>query len=195
MATPSKQRHQDVIASLPRLPRARVAGMVVSQLDEVPPSSASKITDSAERARNSSALASDYSRRKHESVLPAIEQTPSRGPSKLWGRPPTSASSPISKEDVSMHCPDTAKPKPPKATIVLSQHPSKLWSSNTHGTPSKARTDESNECTVQKTPDKAICCTEILAKVWPAVAPTSLRGQEESIYASLGWDDDFDELS
>ena len=196
MATPSKQRHQDVFASVPRLPRGQVASRVVGQVDEVPPSSASKITDSAEKARNPSALTSDCPQQRYESILPAIEQTPSRGPSKLLGRPPTVGFSLIGNHDTSVDYPETdeAGSKPQKAAVEMFS--SKSCSSDTPGTPSKARTVESNQATVQATPDKVIDSADS-SKVLPAIAlaPTTLRAPGESIYASLGWDDDFDELS
>lgn len=88
MATPSNNRHKDVYGGLPPVPRQNVAPL--PDLEEVPPSSISCVPSSSRKAQRSPFLAPDSTGKIGGSALPVAE-TPTRGPSKLWGRPPISS--------------------------------------------------------------------------------------------------------
>jgi hypothetical protein len=82
-ATPSKNRQKDIGGGLPRLP---ASSTTIPQADpeEIPPSSGLRAPDSLIKVRNTLVPASDdYPRIMQRSVLPSLEQTPTRGSSKL----------------------------------------------------------------------------------------------------------------
>lgn len=166
------------------------------ELEEVPPSSISCVPSSSMKARRSSFLAPDSIRKTGSSALP-ITETPTKGPSKLWGRPPISTTAVESVADVSDPPPLSAASKPPKASnsLFTSTH----WPLQVHETPSKLRStyrvEQSEDATINATPVKAPSAAKKHAETPPkAVLSPLSQGKEQSIYTALGWDDDVDEL-
>ena len=166
------------------------------ELEEVPPSSISCVPSSSRKARESPFLAPDSTRKTGSSALP-IAETPTRGPSKLWGRPPISTAAVESGGDMSRLPPLSAASKPPKVSNDLSTFTQ--WPLQIHKTPSKFpypdRAEQSVHAAINATPVKVPPVANKLADKSPkAVLSPSSQGKEESIYAALGWDDDIDEL-
>ena len=194
MATPSNNRRKDVYGGLPRLPQQSIASL--PELEEVPPSSISCVPSSSRKAQRSPFLAPDSTRKTDGSALPIVE-TPTRGPSKLWGRPPISTAAIESVADITHPPPLPATSKLPKASNDLCT--STRWSLQGYKTPSKFRCsyeversrDTSIHATLVKAPSAANEHSENSTK---AVLSPVLQEEEESIYAALGWDDEVDEL-
>lgn len=198
MATPSKSRHHDVLADDLRFSR-RMPASAATIMDEVPPSSVSRISDSARKAHGSSSFGKDGTRRIGSNVLPTIEQTPTRGPTKLLGRPMSNSTTVTAGEDWGHLTPRATELKPPDAnpaSFLSYSLPS--WPSKVQETPSKGRTADDNvgreKCKVGATPSKHFQATKDSTDTSAAAAVSSSQEQETSIYASLGWDDDVDEL-
>ena len=82
MATPSKDRKRD-FTGLPRLPRQPMISH--TEVEEIPPSSVSKVSCSATKAGTSSVLRQS-SIQKPSASLSHVEQTPTKGPSKFFVR-------------------------------------------------------------------------------------------------------------
>lgn len=196
MATPSNNRHKDVYGGLTRFPRRSIASL--PELEEVPPSSISCVPSSSRKPRRSPFLAPDSTRKTDSSALalPVVE-TPTRGSSKLWGRPPISTAAIESVADLSQPPPLSAALNPPKASNGIFTSPQLPL--QVHETPSKFRcshqVERSEDASIRATPVKAPPLANEAADNSPkAVLSPSSQGKEESIYAALGWDDDVDEL-
>lgn len=193
VATPSNNRHKDVYGGLPRLPRQSIASL--PEVEEVPPSSISCVPSSSRKAQHSPFLAPDSTRKIGTGALP-ITETPTRGPSKLWGRPPVCTATMESAADRSQPPPLSAASKVPKASNDL--FTSTRWSLQGHKTPTKFRcsyqVERSGDTSIHATPVKAPSAenkpSENLTK---AVLSPLLQEKGESIYTALGWDD-VDEL-
>ena len=85
-ATPSRNRHRDVSSHLPLAPKE------VLSPEEILPSSVLRAPDSIIRALAPAELTSDeYPKTTERNVLPCVEQTPTRGSSKLTNPLPMSA--------------------------------------------------------------------------------------------------------
>lgn len=185
MATPSKNRQKDIFSGIPGLPRASQAAP--ADLEGNPSSSISRIPSSSVKVGGSSGPM----KRRTNHALPAIEQTPTRGPSKLIRRFPSSAAANEPVACISQ--PESSRLEPILAVYGFDQ-PSALppWHSGVQETPSKDRV--SNRPTspggqnIQATP-----VNETMAQDTPVRSLPSSHEKGESIYASLGWDD-VDEL-
>ncbi len=194
MATPSNKRHKDVYVGLPRVSRQSIASL--PELEEVPPSSVSCVPSSSKKVRGSPFLAPDSTGKSGSSAFP-IAETPTRGPSKLRGRPLISTTAMESVADVPHPPPPLAASKQPKASnsLLSSAH----WPLQVHETPSKIcstyQTEQSEDAIINATPVKAQPAAKKPTENSPqAVLSSLLQGVEESIYTALGWDDDVDEL-
>lgn len=193
MATPSNNRHKDVYGGLPRLPRQIIAPP--AEPEEVPPSSISCVPSSSGKAQRSPFLAPDSIGKTSCSALP-IAETPTRGPLKLCGHPPTSIRGMKFRADMSQPSPLSAASKTRKTTNNL--YTSTHWPLLVHETPSKFRyshqVEQPRDTTIDaisvKAPSAADRPRESSTK--PVESPLS-QDKEESIYAALGWDD-VDEL-
>jgi hypothetical protein len=195
MATPSKNRHCNVLADL-RFPRPHSASAATT-LDEVPPSSVSRITGSVIKAHGSSSFCQDGAPWIGSNVLPSVEQTPTRGPTKLLGRPMSSSTAKAAGEGQMSY---TRKLKSPEANPDLSLSFSlPPWPSKVQETPSKERTADHSfqqeKRRIEETPSKPSVTIQDSPKTSAAATFFSSQEQETSIYASLGWDDDADELA
>ena len=189
MATPSNNRHKDVYGGLPRLPRQIVAPP--TELEEVPPSSISCVPSSSGKTQRSPFLAPDSIGKTSCSALP-IAETPTRGPLKLCGRPPTSVTEMKFRADISQPSPLSAASKIRKTTnnLYTSTHLPLL----VHEMPSKFRyshhAEQPRDTTIDaisvKAPSTADRPRESSTK--HIGSPVS-QDNEESIYAALGWDD------
>ena len=176
MATPSNNRHKNVYGGLPSFPRQSIAS--VAELEEVPTSSISCVPSSSSKAPKPSFLAWDSTRKAGNGPLPFAE-TPTRGPSKLWGRDIESVA------DI---------PRPPPLSVARN-----TWPLHIHETPRKSlsshevqQSEDATTTTIDATPVKAQPAAERPAETSPKAVLS--QGKGESIYAALGWDDEIDEL-
>ena len=197
MATPSKNRRANII--LTGLSSSYQARKSAAEVNEVPPSSISKVSESIKKARGSSFSATEMSQQTYEGILRAHEQTPTRRPSKASSRPlgPSIGSE---KHDEFM-VPSSGRSDREPPNVVVGSSISRLLSSyypNIQKTPSKARLpcrSGEHEEIVQVTPNKIFLNTvELTAENATASVPSSDQ-PEQSIYAKLGWDDDIDDLA
>lgn len=194
MATPSNNRHKDVYGGLSRLPRqSRVS---LAELEEVPPSSISCVPSSSRKAQQSPVLAPDSTGKTGSSALP-IAETPTRGPSKLWDRPPSIAA--LESGAATIH---------PSLLSAVSRLPkvsddscnSAYRSLLVHETPPKFRfalqIEQPEVATTHATSAIApFAADKPSDSSTKAISSPLSQEKEESIYAALGWDDDVDELS
>ena len=195
MATPSKNRQWNPFSGLPRLPQPN-ASAPPEELEDIPPSSVSRVPSSTRRAP--STLVKGSTKRFGDRLLPSVEQTPTRGPSKFLGRPAASSAVMASTAEIPQSSPAGPELKPPNVPSGLSA--SSTWNTNIHETPAKYRTiyhvDQAEELDIEATPIKVPLNDKPLKDALQADPPSSQQQEPEiSIYASLGWDDDVDELS
>ena len=194
MATPSNTRHKDVYRGHPRSPRQTRAPS--SKLNGDPHLSTSNVPSSSRKAQQSSLLAPDSIKKTGSGALPPAE-TPTRGPSKTWGRFPTSVAAMESRANLSQPLSmSTALRKPISADDTFS---STSWPLQINETPSKLHHHSSQAEAFGST---AVHTTTIQARA-PADEPLEnsiktlssplSQKKQESIYAILGWDD-VDEL-
>lgn len=85
IATPSKNRQKDNFGSLPCLHRK--GGTTLAEVEEIPPSSISRIPSSTAKDRRHLAPDPREKEGPNSFGLPTIEQTPTKGPLKFYGRP------------------------------------------------------------------------------------------------------------
>ena len=192
MATPSRNRQKVIYSDLPRLPRSNAAGTSPFELEEIPPSSISRIPSSTAKVRGS---VKDGIRNNDEHFLPNIEQTPTRGPSKLTGRPKSSHAVMKSSSN-STQLPSFAATR---STPLIFSTKSDLSSlpSDAKETPSKAHynVDDLYNQESHTGPTEGL-----LSANWGTddtqrkCLPPPSEDEGTSIYATLGWDDDIDEL-
>ena len=191
MATPSNNRHKDVYGAITRQPIASLP-----ETEGVPSSSVSCVPSSSRKVPRSPFLAPDSTRKPGSRALPAAE-TPTRGTSKLWSRPPTSTAAMETAGHVSHHQSLSSEPEPLKGANGL--FTSTPWPLRIHETPPNScyasRGERSEEVAIDATPIKAPpAATKAMDNPPKAVLSPSSQGKEESIYATLGWDDDVDEI-
>lgn len=193
MATPSVNRRKDVYGGQPGLPRTIT---VTSEPDEIPVSSAIQAVSCTPKASDNS---TNFSGRH----LPAAhEETPTRGPLKLIksrsslslnrnqqqliGRPP---GTPLSARDV---VPSTAM----KDASNLRSFP--LFSPNSLRTPTRSQSHSSQRNNIpwgiDDTPIK-VPKGPLGSRQEKLMSPHAVNENSVSIYESLGWNDDIDELS
>lgn len=196
MATPSKNRYRNVLADDLRFPRPHSASAATT-LDEVPPSSVSRITDSVRKAHGSSSFCQDGAPRIGSNALPTVEQTPTRGPTKLLRLPMNSSTAEAAGEGQISYTRRLKSPEVnPDSSLSFSLPP---WPSKVQETPSKGRTAD-HSCQqgkrrIEETSSKPFMTIQDSPKTSAAPMFSSSQEQETSIYASLGWDDDADELA
>ena len=176
MATPSNTRHKDVYGGLPSFPRQTIAS--IAELEEVPASSISCVPSSSSKAPQSSFLAPDSTGKGGSGAL-SMAETPTRGPSKLWGREKGSVSD--------IH-------RLPPLSVAR-----KSWHLPVHETPPKSHSyemEQSEDAIIDATPVKAQPAAERPGETSPKAVSSPLSQEKgKSVYAALGWDDEFDELS
>ena len=198
MATPSKNRQRYPFGALPRFPRAD-ASAPPEELEDIPPSSVSRISSSTKRAPFT--LAKSSAQRSGNRFLPGIEQTPTRGLSKFSMLTNTSSAVITSVIEVPQLSPP--KPESEPASVsgeVLVSYRSYTSNTDVRETPTRGRTiyhvDRAEESGVEATPIKVQSNDKSLDNIQPADLPSSWEQEAgTSIYASLGWDDGIDELS
>ena len=201
-ATPSKNRQNQLLPGLPQLKRSNTVGGEV-QTDFIPPSSVSRIMNTSRKGRESVAEISSTHKGRRGS-LPTIEQTPSRGPSRIKDQSANQVASmmPI-VETIQMQCSAT----PSKATkfdpCLFVRAAVSSQSVEVKVTPSRSPTNDPpylcghdrNQDTLDEvlpsmnTPQK-----EHDARFAAKPSTPSLKERNASIYESLGWDD-IDDLS
>lgn len=184
MATPRGNKKRDVYRDLSSLPRSYQEAL--PEIEEVPQSSALKEISSTPRTRGSRA------RGRNLNVLPTVEQTPCRGPSKLVRCYPNVSSS--------LNGQNESGPAP--MAVLKEEYPVKL---TTTLIPDAANLETFSQTSpqiqgqgfsgqgIQETPVKGLKTAPVPAL---RASPSSIVGNEndECIYKSLGWDDEVDEL-
>lgn len=189
MATPSKNRQTDIFAGLPRLPRACQAAPPLQELEEVPPSSISRIPSSTFKAQGSSVSGHKTSRNKR-----LFAQTPTKCPSNFFEHQSSSVT--------------LNPPQPPYASQLNLGEPAEaslpsyalpVWYNTLHETPSGERVSyqsfNAEEPSVQATPSKSPPPSwEIAGTPLRSTPLKSSQDNEAAMYAKLGWDDDVDEF-
>ena len=188
MATPSNNRRKDIYGGLPRLPRQKTAP--VPEREEDPPSSISCVPSSSRKAQQSPFLAPDSTAKTGRSALP-IAETPTRGSSKLWGRPPPFAAAMESHADVHQPLPPSAASD--KSNAVNMSTP-RHWPLHVYETPSKFRRSkeakQAGGTAIDSMSDKAPSAPDKPSNFTTQPVPSlASLDTEESIYAALGWDD------
>lgn len=183
MATPRGNKKRDVYRDLSSLPHSYHEAL--PGLEEVPQSSALQEISSTPRTRGNRPGGRNLN------VLPTVEQTPCRGPSKLVRCYPNVPSSLIRQNESG---------PPPMA--VLKEYPVKLATTlipdaANLGTPSQTGAQiqgpGSSGQGIQETPVKGLKTARVAAL---RASPLSVVENEndECIYESLGWNDEVDEL-
>jgi len=195
MATPSKNRHKDVFGGLPRLPRSNAAAPPPI-LEDIPPSSISRVNDSARKPQgSSSALVKESLRKVYDKDLSNVDQTPTRGPSKFLGRPRTSSGIWPGAE-IAWPLISAAVLQPSESSVSHTEPP---WSSTADETPTKDRaigqSDRPEALGSEATPNKPSSIASRSEYSQNPTPPPQAQETTMSIYATLGWDDEIDELS
>ena len=200
-ATPSKNRQGNPFAPLPRFPPPNSTASV-EELEDVPPSSVTRIPSSTKRVPFTSGERT--TQRLSNRLLPSIEQTPTRGPSKSLHRAASSSAViTLAAENVqsSPVCPVS---KGPDMDRMLSASYEPLsWATDIHETPTKNRTtypfDRAEDPVIEATPVQILPTEKAYSAPLDdrqADVPSShSKEPQRSIYASLGWDDEVDELA
>ncbi|KAK0509818.1 hypothetical protein JMJ35_008212 [Cladonia borealis] len=188
-ATPRKNRKGNPFALLPQIPPLN-ATPSTEDLENVPPSSVTRIPSSTKRLPSTSV--DRTTQRLIDTLLPSIEQTPTRGPSKTLHRAASSSAVTTLAADIVQSSPVGPGLKRPDINRMLSASYEPLsWATDIHETPTKNRTtyllDRAEEPVIEATPIQNLSTHK-------APSPT-MDERQRSIYASLGWDDDVDELA
>ncbi|KAL9600116.1 MAG: hypothetical protein Q9219_003372 [cf. Caloplaca sp. 3 TL-2023] len=194
MATPSINRRKDVFGSLPIKPPQ--ATMVHDEVENIPTSSFTHVPASTMKNGTGHATRRDPDMIIQRSV-PTIEQTPTRGPEKYgWlnvGKRPKSGTDSVELTPSSITEANCSKPSPdvPKTAGYLKA---------IHATPSRQKSARSlnglpANFSGEGTPIKQL--RSVSANVSRAscnIVSSPASEGERSIYKTLGWDDDVDEL-
>lgn len=202
MATPSKNRRHHVFPDLPQIarPNSAFAAVAAADLEDVPSSNVPQISDSTQKTKQSSTIWKDWAPRSsnNNSGGLTVEQTPSRRPSRLLGCLLTPSIDMAAEETRVYQSPHSTRLKPSEAIPGLNKSPSlPMWFSKIHQTPSKGRTADHfdrKEPIVEATPEKSVLSIQDFTNPSAVTALSSSQEQETSIYTSLGWDDDADDL-
>lgn len=166
-------------------------------MDEIPPSSISRITESVRKAPRSASFTKSNTRRDDKYALPIVAQTPTRGPTKLLSRSKSYSTNISASNESTRTLVHQGELKLPGADHALSlPYVLPPWPTGFQDTPSKGRntdcSDGHKKHNIEATPSRA-APTGRNAPAAPVPSPS--QEQETSIYASLGWDDDdIDEL-
>ena len=200
-ATPSRNRKGNPFAPLPRLPPLN-AKASIEDLEDIPPSSVIRIPSSTKRV--SSTSVDRTTQNLIDTLLPSVEQTPTRVPSKILHRAASSCAVTTLATNIVQSSPIGPGLKLPDTTrMVSASYGPSTWATDIHETPTKNRTkylfDRAEEPVIEATTIQNFSTHKAPS---PATderqldPPSSqLIEPQRSIYASLGWDDDVDELA
>lgn len=198
MATPSANRRRNVFKG--EHSQSQQSLLTQQELEKIPPSSCTHVPASSIKAsinevveRNSVTL--------KRCLMPTIEQTPTKGPSKFSQL--DVAAKPKSVDESTLMTPSTVMNARRSAsgqdTSQKSEFQKPPWTGGVQATPSrKASTDPDGhlpKVIFEGTPVKQLkplSANVLRASYNTALSPASNDGV--SIYKSLGWDDDVDEL-
>ena len=197
MATPSKNRRTNVIVT--SLPSSHTAAAPAPEVNEVLPSSVSRISDSTRKAQRSSFSVTEVLQQPPEGILLAHEQTPTKHPLGMLSRGLRPSTSSVGQDGFVV--PSFGRSDREPSNFVAGTSKTRNLSAyrrNIQDTPSKVRMpsySKEREGIVQVTPNKAMVTTIVPMEKPAMVIPPSMDQQEQSIYAKLGWDDDIDDLA
>lgn len=196
MATPKGNRQKDVFGvDASRLPQSFSGVTVPVEPDLIPPSSGLRVPSTSSKIRVQSGVDPGLLRTA-KPILPSVQQTPTRRPSKLarsFSQTTRRAGDAIAfpplnlkpdEKDEELRGPDRdSSPELPHDSSI-----SCAMTSNTSFTP----IDRSHhQSAIQENPAKSAEITKAFAQ--PPCSLPENHQQSRSIYESLGWDDDIDE--
>lgn len=210
MATPKGNRRKDVFGGYPRLPQSSLAEL--EDVEAVPPSSDLRIPSSSVRRPAVPRFPAEGPRVPPSITRPprpSIEQTPSRRSSGNGRYSHIIHAGDLVEEDtLCQSSPELPRSKPPLTTLK-SPRPI-LQRTASHFSPAAAEVHQQTPSRkapvvplgvergqgVQETPIKASKMNDTLSGAVTQHLPSGLEPveTERSIYESLGWDDDIDEL-
>ncbi|KAL8782499.1 MAG: hypothetical protein Q9213_005338 [Squamulea squamosa] len=201
MATPSAHRRRDVYAS--QTSQAQKSVVVEEDLDEIPPSSCIRVPGSSVKPWGELQTTSSATRPAVH-LMPTVEQTPSRGSCKFFRSntmPNTirhSAKQTITTTTSSAMVAGHSSSLPDTSRRSVEKIPSSHLGD--HGTPSKATSTSTNgnllRSGIESTPMKQLkpVSANVVATRTRITSSPIPKGGDVSIYESLGWNDDVDEL-
>ena len=197
MATPKGNRQKDVFGvNASRLPQSFSGVTVPVEPDLIPPSSGLRVPSTSSKIRVQSEVNLGLLRTA-KPALPSVQQTPTRRPSKLARSfsqttcgageaiafPPQSLTPDEKDEEFKGPDRDTSPELPHYSSISCAM------TSNTSFTP----IDQSyHQSAIEESPAESAEITKAFAQ--PTCSLPENYQQSRSIYESLGWDDDIDEL-
>ncbi|KAL8712267.1 MAG: hypothetical protein Q9220_003418 [cf. Caloplaca sp. 1 TL-2023] len=201
MATPTANRRRNVLPG--KVPQLQALSILDEDSATIPPSSCTHVPASTTKQSVDvpMGVGENLPRKR---VAPTIEQTPTRGPSKhSQSILRTQSSSAFDEAGVPMVPASTLKAKHPPSFLNTNRNNTDQLPSMTFDvqqTPSRrvsvGTKDSLSRVRVESTPTKTLRSISGNA-IGPTTNITSSPGFHEggiSIYKSLGWDDDFDEL-
>ncbi|KAL8771184.1 MAG: hypothetical protein Q9209_003355 [Squamulea sp. 1 TL-2023] len=201
MATPSARRRRDVYASQTSRPQKSM--VIEEDLDEIPPSSCIRVPGSLIKPWGELQMTGS-STRPPVHLMPTVEQTPTRGPCKFFRSNTMPNAIQHSAKQASTTTPSSATVAGHSSSIPdTGRRPvEKLRSSHlgVHGTPSKTTSTGTRgnlpRSGIEDTPTKQLKPVSANAVATSSKITSSPipKGGDVSIYESLGWDDDVDEL-
>ncbi|KAL8739042.1 MAG: hypothetical protein Q9181_000224 [Wetmoreana brouardii] len=200
MATPSANRRKDVFATLPS--QVPTSAIMPQELEEIPPSSCTRVPASAIKPPTERIV--DSNPRPKKRLMPTGDQTPTRGPSKHSNL--NIAATPrlgLEGKKVYITNQSSINSRLPPSILDSSKSVSEELpppASGVQGTPSRrrsaSRTGILPRAGVEGIPLKPL--ESVSGNLMPTsnnVTPSPLSNEGGvSIYKSLGWDDDVDEL-
>ncbi|KAI4229707.1 MAG: hypothetical protein L6R36_000623 [Xanthoria steineri] len=201
MATPSANRRRDVYAS--QNSRLQKSAVISEDVEEIPPSSCLRVPSSTSKLPPHLA-AKSTSVNARRNLMPTVEQTPTRGPSKFLKVDDMPNASPsAAKQGMTITSSSAMAAEPqlwmldtnrknayqfPSSRLGVQETPSRRSSTGCKGSLSQSG--------IESTPVKSSeSVSASLAVISNNITSSPMpKGGDVSIYESLGWDDDADEL-
>ncbi|KAL8902342.1 MAG: hypothetical protein Q9192_000078 [Flavoplaca navasiana] len=188
MATPSANRHRDVYAS--QTSQIQKPDVILKEVEEIPPSSCLHVPASTTK------LLPDLSNaaKPQRYWMPTIKQTPTRGPSKFAKLDNIPQPTRNAAESVMIGEPSVLE------TTGKSEFSLPSYFLDVQGTPSRRASTGPEESAprsgIESTPVKPLrtVSANLGARNNNIACSPMPQGRDVSIYQSLGWDDDVDEL-
>ncbi|KAL8835303.1 MAG: hypothetical protein Q9170_003389 [Blastenia crenularia] len=199
-ATPSANRRRDVFSGLHS--QSLQAAAVQEELEEIPSSSCALVPASTMKARTDEIMGRQLDTTLQR-LMPSVEQTPTRGPSK-FAQVDIAAKLRLAPESIESTPSSIARAKYAMSVQDTCQKPGYLkptWTTDVQATPSRKASIAGLDGNlprpdVESTPMKQLKCVSTkIPRASYDLAPSPAPDEgDESIYTSLGWDDDVDEL-
>ena len=198
MATPKSNRQKDVFAvDASRLTHSFPAVAAPAEPDLIPPSSGLRVPSSSSKPRAQPGMGPGLLRMANR-ALPSVQQTPTRRTSKLTrsvSQTTCRAAEAIAFPQLSSELIEKEEEEESKVPDRDSSPELPSYSSMSCGRTSIASItaiDQSHESTIQESPAKPAGILKAFTQ--PTHLPPEAHQDSRSIYQSLGWDNDIDEL-